>query len=448
MRQHFRYFLLACFAGLFLRLLFVVWFPRVTTDSLIYGDIAKNWLQLGIYGLTEGAGATPTFIRLPGYPAFLAGIFAVFGSDHYGAALVFQVFADLGSCFLIADIARRLISPRAAQAAFLLAAVCPFLANYTAAALTETLEVFFTVLAVDCTLIGIESLPGKRLRPWLGSGLATGAAILLRPDGGLLLMAILAYLATLWLRRGSPGNIPRKHVVRAAVVVTVTALAPLVPWTVRNWHTLHQVQPLAPRYSNDQHEYVSLGFNRWVKTWMADYVSVEEIYWNVSGSPMDVEKLPARAFDSEEQQKETAQLLADYNSVLHMTPSLDARFSALAEQRIHASHLRYYVWLPLLRILDMWFRPRTELLPADTRWWEFDDDTRWSAVAVALGVMGILYPVLALMGWARGRFAAGVGLLVTFAVLRTLFLGTIENPEPRYVLECYPTVLLLASALF
>jgi len=29
-----------------------------------------------------------------------------------------------------------------------------------------------------------------------------------------------------------------------------------------------------------------------------------------------------------------------------------------------------------------------------------------------------------------------------------LFLGTLENPEPRYTLECYPAVILLASAMF
>ena len=69
--------------------------------------------------------------------------------EHYRAVLVLQVFVDLGTCFLIADMARRLLSPRAARAAFLLAALCPFLASYAAAALTETLEIFFTALALD-----------------------------------------------------------------------------------------------------------------------------------------------------------------------------------------------------------------------------------------------------------------------------------------------------------
>ena len=31
---------------------------------------------------------------------------------------------------------------------------------------------------------------------------------------------------------------------------------------------------------------------------MADYVSVEEIYWNVPGDKIDAEKLPRRALDS------------------------------------------------------------------------------------------------------------------------------------------------------
>ena len=450
MRQHFRFFLFAAVSAVSLRLFFLFWFSRITTDSLIYGEIAENWLQHGTYGLTAASGIVPTCIRLPGYPAFLAGVFAVFGSEHYRAAFVLQIFADLGSCLLIADIARRLVSPRAAKAAFLLAALCPFLANYAAAALTETLEIFFTTLALDLALVGIESLPSGQIRPWLGCGLVTGAAILLRPDGGLLLIALVTYLWWLLLRpeRTSQGKISRMHVLRAGLVVGLAALAPLVPWTLRNLHTLHEFQPLTTRYSNDQNEFVPMGFNHWVKTWIADYVSVEEIYWAVPEAPLDVEKLPARAFDSAQQRKETAQILADYNQVLHIDPALDARFAAVATERIHAAPLRYYLWLPFARIADMWLRPRTELLPPDTRWWEFNDDPKWSAVAITMGMIGLLYPALALTGWVRGRFAIGIGVLLVFVILRTAFLGTLENPEPRYTLECYPVVVLLVSALF
>jgi hypothetical protein len=39
------------------------------------------------------------------------------------------------------------------------------------------------------------------------------------------------------------------------------------------------------------------------------------------------------------------------------------------------------------------------------------------------------------------------GLLVGFLLLRSAFLGTLENPEPRYTLECYPAIVVLASSL-
>jgi len=109
-RRNLRFFLLFTAAALFLRLLFIFRFPGVVTDSFVYGDIAKNWLQHGIYGLSGPDEISPTYIRLPGYPAFLAFIFAIFGMEHYRAVLFVQMFVDLGTCFLIANLARRVNS--------------------------------------------------------------------------------------------------------------------------------------------------------------------------------------------------------------------------------------------------------------------------------------------------------------------------------------------------
>src|ERR1022692_2330032 len=143
--------------ALALRLVFVLHFPGVVDDSRLYADIAMNWLQHGVYGITDSGQVMPTFSRLPGYPAFLAAIFAVFGWSNFRAVLLIQVLFDLGTCFLVADLARRVFSERAAQAAFLLAALCPFLANYASAALTETLEIFFTALALDLAFRGLRA---------------------------------------------------------------------------------------------------------------------------------------------------------------------------------------------------------------------------------------------------------------------------------------------------
>jgi len=446
-RNNFRFFLWATLAAVALRLLFIFRFPALLTDSFVYGDIAKNWLQHGIYGLSGPEEISPTDIRLPGYPAFLAAVFALFGMEHYRTVLAMQMFVDLGTCFVIADMARRTLSPKAAKAAFLLTALCPFLANYAAAALTETLEIFFTALALDFAITGLIVLDDRQIRPWLGCGIAIAAAILLRPDGGLLLIAVEAYLLVVLLRSWRDRS-RISYLLRAAVAVALIALAPLVPWGLRNLHTLHRFEPLAPRYANQEDEFVPQGFNRWVKTWMADYASVEEIYWAVPGDHIPAEKLPARAFDSEAQHEQTLPLLAEYNEDLHFTPELDAKFSALAARRIHDRPPRYYFWLPAVRIVDMWLRPRTELLPCDSRWWEFNDDPQWSALAITLGTINLLYVGAALIGLIRARFVPASTLLLTFVVLRSVFLGTLENPEPRYTLECFPAVIWWMSYLF
>src|SRR5271154_6146778 len=94
--------LAACAA---LRLWFIHAFPQIQGDSLLYADIARNWLTHGIYGrslLPPGGPPTivPTLVRLPGYPAFLALCFAVFGKQNYLAVLYLQLLMDLATCLL------------------------------------------------------------------------------------------------------------------------------------------------------------------------------------------------------------------------------------------------------------------------------------------------------------------------------------------------------------
>jgi hypothetical protein len=293
----------------------------------------------------------------------------------------------------------------------------------------------------------LAALQEAELRLWAICGACCGAAILLRPDGALLLIAIMAYLASKAVsRKKTPAALSPKYFVKAALLVVLTAILPPVPWTLRNWRTFHRFQPLAPRYANEEDEFVPIGFNHWVKTWMADYTSVEEIYWQVPGSPINAQQLPSRAFDNPLQRDQTMQLISDYNDELHISPELDQRFTAIASERIRAHPLRCYLELPVLRILDMWLRPRTEMLPSDTRWWEFNDEPKWSILAISFGTLNLAYVLCAIAGWLRWRRLEWLGLLTLFAALRSAFLGTLENPEPRYTLEMYPIVIVLAAA--
>jgi hypothetical protein len=443
-RESGRFFLLATLAAVLLRLVFYLKFPHVTGDSLIYGDIARNWLDRGIYGLTHDSGVRATWIRLPGYPAFLAACFALFGHEHYNAVLLVQIVLDIATCFLIADLARRAVSDAAVRRTFLLAAVCPFTANYAVAPLTETLSIFFVAAALDAAVAGFRSVDDGQnsWSAWVWCGVAVSCGILLRPDGGILLIALGLYL--LWRMLRLPGARTRHF--WAGALVLVISIAPLVPWTMRNWYDFHRFMPLVPQSASDPDEFVPDGLDRWVKTWSVDYVSTEEVYWQIPGDKVDINSLPSRAFDNPEQRDRTVDILNDYSKIMVVNPALNARLRDLGNERIRQNPLRYYVWLPTLRSLDMWLRPRTEMLPLDTRWWEYNDNRMSSTTAVLWGAINLLFVAAAVMGVVRGPRPRYLGMMLLFVLLRSAFLGTLANPEPRYTLECYPVVLLLAGA--
>jgi len=42
----------------------------------------------------------------------------------------------------------------------------------------------------------------------------------------------------------------------------------------------------------------------------------------------------------------------------------------------------------------------------------------------------------------------GIAFLIVYMLVRSAFLTTLEAPEPRYVVTCYPAVLALAGLLW
>lgn len=439
---------LAC--GLLLRLFFIARFPRITGDAFLYGDFALNWLRHGVYGLSQDPGQPPrpSLIRLPGYPLFLALCFYVFGAEHYGEVMYVQAIVDLGTCWLISRLAARLFGERAALPALWLAALCPFTANYVATGLTETLTLFF--LALSFYTLTRWFAAEATLNRWLVAlAGALAYSILLRPEQGLLAAAIVPAVLYLSVRSRV------RHPFRPAVILSLLTVLPLVPWTVRNQRTFGVIQPLAPRFANDPGETNPAGFQRWFRSLGLDFALNETVYWPFGSDAIRVEDLPSRAFDSEAQRHSTAALLATYNESTTSTPALDAQFDALASQRIHAAPFRYFVVLPVGRLLNMMFRPRLEYLPAPLEWWHFLARPRMTLFAVAYATLNFALFAAAALAFRRRRilmpcYAADSPILWAMlgsVVLRMALLLTIDNSEPRYTLEFFPILLPLAGAL-
>ncbi len=418
-------------------------FFEVNGDSQLYGGVAKNLLLHGQYALSDPHGVLhPTLIRLPGYPLFLAACFRVFGIENYWAAALVQIIVQLFGCVLLALFAAR-ISARnklaAAQGTLWLAALCPFTAVYDAEPLSEGLSLFCIALAL-WSMARFQDRPG-----WRNALLFTVAIMysaLLRPDGALVGVAFApAIVLRLFKPPQTSALAPR---LRLTLVCLLLALAPFALWTWRNWRVFHVIQPLAPRYATDPGENTWPGFQRWVKTWCIDFVSTYQIYWNVPAAPIDITQMPSRAFDSPAERTETAGILAAYEANgEELSPAIDALFARLAQQRITAHPLRYYVILPLGRVADMWLRPRVENLPIDLDWWVYSHhhvETRFSWFYAALNA---LYLLLAIAGLClRPRLWPW---MLLYMILRSALLATIEAPEARYTLECFPMIFALGG---
>jgi 4-amino-4-deoxy-L-arabinose transferase-like glycosyltransferase len=445
-------------AGLALRVYLVLKFPVTDTgDGPFYIELAWNWLKNGVYGFAVHGQLTAVDMRVPGYPAFLAAVFAVAGQSPR-AAMLAQVVVDLATCFVIALIAARLAPEksrrRVALAGLWLAALCPFTANYTAVVLTETLVIFLTALAILVLLqtdVGgahVARATAFLANPWLLAGIVVGFGTLVRPETPLVLFAAGLVLVAKWWR---PADWMK--LIRAGLLMGLGLLIPLVPWAARNWNTLHDVQFLAPRYSELPGEYTPLGFTAWTNTWMWRFRDVYLTQWKVNEEEIAIDELPAYAFDSQDEKERMADLLDEYNEALTIDPPLDQGFREIARERTARHPLRTYVTVPLLRTLTLWFTPRVELLPSSGHLWplreEWQDDRPDFLVTLGLSVVNVMYIALALAGTWLARRRPGWALLILFCVVRTLFfVKFVETPEPRYVLECFPAMIALAAQVF
>ena len=498
---------MALAAGLALRLYFIVHFPFYAGDTKFYEELARNWLDHGVYGLYVMGRLVPVDMRSPGYPGFLAAIYFLLGRGSRAVMLV-QAFLDLGTCVLTAWIAAGLVGVERRRAvgtaALWMAAVCPFAANYTAVVLTESLAIFLTALAMyllvyllsepsvldfsagdfaegnektEARFALASELKGAGLRPaptesksestststststsgWRGravvkfaacfflAGLIVGVGTLVRPEAPLILAAAGLTLCWRWRRRADWAKL-----ILAGLWMGVGLLVALMPWAARNARTLGRIEFLGPRYAQSYGDFIPRGFFAWTETWMTRFGEAYLVNWKLGKERLSVGALPAAAFDSEAERARVAELLARYDGDgLRITPALDGEFARLARERRERHPWRTYVAIPAERILAMWFTPRIELLPYSGDLWPPGEKWRENradfGVTLGFGILGIVYAGLALGGVWRWRGGTAGSFLILFVVIRTLAMTQLQTVEPRYVIECFPAVLAFGA---
>lgn len=437
--------------GLLLRVFFLRRHAFLAGDSLLYQDIAQNWVHAHLYGLSTDAAPRPTLIRLPGYPAILAALAWLFDRRlqadpgtlrSFLPVLWLQIAADLLTCWVASRIALRLFGNQAALAALALGCLCPFTANYTAVPLTEVFTLLFLALAYRTLQRWLEE-PSWPLLTALAASLS--ASVLLRPDQGLLAAAIFPAL----LLAGRTGR-PLRYRTISVVACALLAALPFVPWTVRNLRTFGVFQPLAPRLANDPGEVPSIGFQHWYRTWAIDFSSTQDAYWKYPEETVNLSDLPDRAFANPSERAQVASLLQQTALTHKLNPTIESRFLQLAAQRTHAHPLRTHVLLPVARLLNMLLHPRVEMLPVAERWWQYRLHPRQTIFSWAYAALNLAYFIAAGAGLPRAWRAnrSLVASMLAYVALRCALLLTLDNAEQRYTLEFFPILFVLGSARF
>ena len=481
--------LLLLAAALVFRTFIALRLPNDTPDDgRVYAQLARNLLEQHVYSHETEAPYAPSLIRLPGYPLFIAGIYYVFGHNNNKAIRVAQAGIDTATCGLVAWVAYCWVPDErrkhfAALSSLALAAFCPFTAIYVATILTEVPTSFFAVLACLTATCALK-FSRHRLLLWIATGITCGLAGLFRPDSGLFAAAIGLTLVLCAIANcdHQPDSFLRRFLkaIPSAVLFAVAFCVVLIPWTIRNRRVFHLFQPLSPAHGEMPGEFVPRGYTQWLRTWIDDGRYIGPVLWSLDTNPIKMDDFPDRAFDSEQERDRVAALIAKYNHPdqeeeqqtrddeedeeenengttseeqtpeeqnVEMTPEIDAQFATLARERIARSPVRYYLVLPFKRAVSLWSDTHSQYYPFEGELFPLEDldytihQHWWLPLFAGLTW---LYTLLGAFGaWVLWRTRSletrrWVILAALIIFLRLGFFSTLENPEPRYVVELFP----------
>ncbi len=458
-------------------------------DGRFYAQIARNLLDHRGYSGEEEEPYVPTYVRVPGYPVFLAGVYSVFGRDNNTAVRFIQISLDIVTCWLVAllavawtPIAWELEKRRRAMLiALALAGACPFSAIYVTTILTETWATLLVTAFVLVATLGLKSEPCKTSAPlWLAAGLLGGVATMFRPDcalflGGAGVMLLIAGLLQTFARPRRSSEQAARAGARPIIATTlVSSLAMsvgfasvLAPWTIRNARVFGVFQPVAPPYANMPNEFAPFGYIAWLRTWVDDERYVSPVEDGLGLYPILIERMPDQAFDSSLERDLVRELLDRYNNpgkpstdpsdeddnagdpapAVRMTPEIDAEFGRIARERMARHPLRNYFVLPLKRAASLWFDTHSQYYPFQGQLFPLYDLDTQAHQQYWLWLFALLtwfYSIAGLIGvwvmWKAESSRRWVLMLVLLMLPRLAFLAAQEHPESRYTVEFFPLV--------
>lgn len=167
----------------------------------------------------------PEVIRTPGYPAFVAVVYRLFGASTLPVAIA-QALVFALICLIVYALARRIAGGRTAAVAALMTALFPPLPYYGALVLTEVWTTFVLMAAM---LVCLRAVQQGRTRDFLLAGALFSGATLVRPAFVLLPFGLAIAMPML-----VPSERNRRRAGQWAALAVVAAIT-MVPWFTYNY---------------------------------------------------------------------------------------------------------------------------------------------------------------------------------------------------------------------
>lgn len=174
----------------------------------------------------------PEVIRTPGYPAFVAVIYRLFG-EHTLPVVIAQALVFAAICLIVFAIAKRVAGDRAATVAAFMTALFPPLPYYGALVLTEVWTTFVLALAV---LACLRAMQRDRVGDFILAGVLFSATTLVRPAFVLLPFGLAIAMPIL-----VPAERSHRRRIGHWAAMAVAAALTLVPWFTYNYVYLGRV---------------------------------------------------------------------------------------------------------------------------------------------------------------------------------------------------------------
>lgn len=332
----------------------------------VYSDIAAN-LMRG-YGFVAEPEGEAILWRGPGYPAFLATIYRLFGEHNETAVLLAQSALDSMTAVLVLYLGTRLFDETIGAVSAILFALHPLSAYYTLRFMSEPL---FTLIFTASIAAWVSAVHTRRLGMFLVVGALIAGAALVKPVA-LGLVPCLVATACFRLRQEP------MRALSVSLAMSSACILVLIPWAMRNYQLTGQLVAVA----------TGGGYALWLgnqtvsegrEDWEVDVVTRERLYELRTAVLASADGTPRnRMVVSNREAASSA------THPVHITVEEDRAFLHAAWQEI-VQHPFESALLTVRKAFRFWF----EIFLPDNRWAQSYVIT-FQALCLLLALIGIL----------------------------------------------------------